>query len=98
MQTHRCPQLARRDPAQAASAGCRRRGSSFSSAAFLGPAGGQGGGHERQEQLVVAGDGVAMRFRSAAATGGRGGTLHYIVQRPVVLDKEIGRASCRERV
>jgi len=36
---------------------------------------------------VVAGDGVAVRFRSAAASTGRGGTLHYILQRTVVLNK-----------
>src|SRR6202521_3443849 len=69
------------------SADCRRKGSSCSSAAFLGPAGGQRGGNERQEQLVVAGDGVAVRFRAATAAGGRGGALHYILQRTVVLDK-----------
>src|SRR6266403_1143708 len=68
-------------------ADCRRKGSWCSSAAFLGPAGGQRGGNERQEQLVVAGDGVAVRFRSAAASSGRGGTLHYILQRAVVLNK-----------
>src|SRR5258707_3737575 len=71
----------------AASANCRRRGSSFSSAAFLGPAGGQRGGNERQEQLVVAGDGVAVEFRAVAAASGRCGALHYILQRTVVLDK-----------
>src|ERR1700686_3442319 len=69
------------------SADCRRKGSSCSSAVFLGPAGGQRGGNERQEQLVVAGDSVAVRFRAAAAAGGRGGALHYILQRTVVLDK-----------
>ncbi len=36
---------------------------------------------------MVAGDGIAVRFRSAPATGGCGGTLHYILQRTVVLDK-----------
>src|SRR5256884_7261988 len=68
-------------------ADCRRKGSSCSSAAFLGPAGGRRGGNERQEQLVVAGDGVAVRFRAAAAAGGRGRALHYILQRTVMLDK-----------
>src|SRR2546427_9667175 len=68
-------------------ADCRRKGSSCSSAAFLGPAGGQRGGNERQEQLVVAGDGVAVRFRTAAAAGGRGGALHYIMQRIEVLEE-----------
>src|SRR5713226_6115854 len=95
MQAHRSPKVASRDLARAASAGCRRRGSSCSSAAFLGPAGGQRGGNERQEQLVVAGDGVAVRSRSAAAVGGRGGTLHYILQRTVVLDKVEVRSSNR---
>src|SRR2546429_9266039 len=66
----------------AGSADCRRKGSSCSSAEFLGPAGGQRGGNERQEQLVVAGDGVAGGFRAAAAPGGRGGGLHSILQRP----------------
>src|SRR6266849_7009482 len=87
MQAHRSPKVASRDLARAASADCRRSSSSCSSAAFLGPACGQRGGDQRQEQLVVAGDGVAARFRSAAAPGGRGGTLHYILQRTVVLDK-----------
>src|SRR5258708_859192 len=68
-------------------ADCRRRGSLFSKAAFLGPAGGQRRGDQRQEQLMVAGDGVAVRFRSTAAVRGRSGTLHYILQRTVVLDK-----------
>src|SRR5713226_1003678 len=54
---------------------------------FLRPTGGQRGGDERQKQLVMAGDGVAARFLSAAATRGGGGTLHYILQRTVVLDK-----------
>src|SRR5712691_4960859 len=54
---------------------------------FLRPTGGQRGGDERQKQLVVAGDGVAARFRSAAATLGGGGALHYILHRTVVLDK-----------
>src|SRR5712692_1071944 len=98
MQAHRSPMVASRDLARAASAGCRRTGSSCSSAPFLGPAGGQRGGHERQEQLVVAGDGVAVRFRSAAAVGGRGRTLHYILQRTVVLDKvEVGSGNGAER-
>ena len=35
----------------------------------------------------MAGDGVAVRFRSAASVGWRGGALHYILQRAVVLDK-----------
>src|SRR5258708_25284627 len=54
---------------------------------FLGPTGGQRGGNERQKQLVMAGDGVAARFRFAAATLGGGGALHYILHRTVVLDK-----------
>src|SRR6266851_3044134 len=78
---------AREDFPPDCSAGCRRRCSSFSSAALLGPASGQRGGDERQEQLVVTGDGVAVRCRSAAAVGWRGGALHYILHRTVVLDK-----------
>src|SRR6266436_5770316 len=69
------------------SAGYRRRGSSFSRTAFLGPTGGQRSGNERQEQLVVAGDGVAVRLRAALDATGSGGTLHYILQRTVVLNK-----------
>src|SRR6267378_1487859 len=89
MQAHRRRKVASRDLAPAASADCRRRGSWYLSAAFFGPAGGQRGGNERQEQLVVAGDGVAVRFGSAAAAAaaGSGGTLYYILQRTVVLDK-----------
>src|SRR5258708_12220448 len=80
------------------SAGSRQRGSSFSSAAFLGPTSGQRGGHQRQEQLVVTGDGIAMRFRSAVAAGGGGGTLHYILQRTVVLNKvEVRRGNRAQR-
>src|SRR5712692_6123460 len=93
MQAHRSPKVASRDLARAASAGCRRRGSSFSIAAFLGPAGGQRGGDERQEQLVVAGDGVAVRCESAAAVCGGRGALYYILQRTVVLDKVEVRSS-----
>src|SRR3977135_1138711 len=74
-------------------ADCRRKGSSGSGAAFLGPAGGQRGGDERQEQLVVAGDGVAVRCGSAAAVSGGRGTLHYILQRTVMLDKVEIRSS-----
>src|SRR5260370_26367060 len=80
------------------SAGCRRRGSSVSSAAFLGPTSGQRGGDERQEQLVVASDGVAVRFRSAVAAGGGGGTLHYILQRTGGLNKvEVCRGNRAQR-
>src|SRR5258708_40276743 len=80
------------------SAGCRRRGSSFSSAAFLGPTSGQRGGDERQEQLGGASDGVAVRFRSAVAAGGGGGTLHYILQRRVGLNKvEVCRGNRAQR-
>src|SRR5260370_25538638 len=50
-----------------ACADCRQRGSSFSSAAFLVPAGGQLGGHVLQKQTAVARDGVSVRFRSAPA-------------------------------
>jgi len=50
----------------------------FQGRAFLGPPGGQRGGNQRQEQLVMAGDGIAPGFRSAAAGGGHGRTLHYI--------------------
>src|SRR5712691_9647056 len=83
-----CQTLVARDGSDPAGLkGCRRRGSSFSSAAFLGPTGGQRGGDERQEQLVMPGDCVAARFRSAAAAGRGGGTLHYILHRTVVLDK-----------
>jgi len=47
---------------------------------------------------VVAGDGVAVRFRSAVAASGRGGTLHYILQRTVVLNKvEVRRGNGAER-
>src|SRR6267143_3290967 len=89
---------AREDFPPDCSAGCRQRGSSFSSAALLGPASGQRGGDERQEQLVVTGDGVAVRCRSAAAVGWRRGALHYILQRTVVLDKvEVGRGDGPER-
>src|SRR5216683_2139596 len=93
MQAHRFPKIARRDSARAASAGCRRGGSSYSSAVFPGPAGGQRGGDQRQQQLVVASDGVAARFRSAAAMGRRGGTPHYILHRTVVLNKVEVRGS-----
>src|SRR3989454_11611858 len=41
----------------------------------------------------MAGDSVAARFRSAAAALGSGGTLHYILQRTVVLDKVEVRSS-----
>jgi len=58
-----------------------------SRARFPWPASGQRSGDERQEQLVVAGNSVAVRFRSAAAVRGRGWTLHYILQRTVVLNK-----------
>src|SRR5437879_10218740 len=68
-------------------AGCRRRGSSFSRMAFLGPTGRQRGRDQRQKQLVVAGDGVAVRCRSDVAAEGGGGTLHYILQRTIVLNK-----------
>src|SRR6266849_6358951 len=79
-------------------ADCRLRGSSFSIAAFLGPAGSQRGGNERQEQLVVAGNGVAVRCGSAAAAGGGRGPLHYILQRTVVLDKvEVCRVNRTKR-
>src|SRR6516162_5232840 len=50
--------------------------------------------HERQQQLVVPGDGKATRLRSLVAAAGSGGTLHYILQRAVVLNKvEVG---CRD--
>src|SRR6266851_613310 len=62
-------------------------GASCSSAAFLGPAGGQRGGDQRQEQLVVAGDGVTVRFRTALVAARSGRALHYILQRTIVLDK-----------
>src|ERR1700674_1034632 len=87
MQGHRCPKVASRDSARGDSADSRRRGSSFSGAAFLGPAGGQRGGDERHEQLVVSGDGVAVRSQSTPAGAWGGGTLHYILQRTVVLNK-----------
>src|SRR5713226_4979409 len=74
-------------------ADCRLRGSSFSIAAFLWPAGSQRGGNERQEQLVVAGNGVAVRCGSAAAAGGGRGPLHYILHGTVVLDKVEIRSS-----
>src|SRR5258707_2932372 len=60
---------------------------------FLRPTGGQRGGNERQKQLVMAGYGVAARFRSAAAALGSGGALHYILHRTVVLDKVEVRSS-----
>src|SRR5260370_14691420 len=41
----------------------------------------------------MAGDGVAARFGSAAAALGSGGTLNYILQRTVVLDKVKVRSS-----
>src|SRR6266566_3012601 len=54
--------------------------------------------HERQQQLVVAGDGKAARLRSFVAAGGSGGTLHYILQRAVVLNKvEVRRRNGTER-
>src|SRR5437667_5578901 len=87
MRLHRFPKAPSRYSARAASADCRQRGSSFSSAASFRPAGSQRGGDERHQQLVVAGNGVAVRFRSAASAGRRGGALHYILQRTVVLDK-----------
>ena len=36
---------------------------------------------------MMACDGVAARFRFASSAFGYGGTLHYILQRTVVLDK-----------
>src|SRR5207245_8029698 len=65
---------------------CCQRDSSFSKTHLFRPTRGQRGGDERQKQLVVAGDGVAVRFGTAAAAGS-GGTLHYILQRTVVLNK-----------
>src|SRR5207244_13306414 len=44
-------------------------------------------GDERQGQLVVAGNSVDVRCRSAAGVRGRGWTLHYNLQRTVVLNK-----------
>src|SRR5260370_28774854 len=81
------PETAGGEMVPADSLDCRRRDSSFSVAAFLGPARGQRGRYQRHEQLMMAGDGVAVRIRTAAAAAGSGGTLHYILQRTVVLNK-----------
>src|SRR5690349_12847180 len=81
------PRLPPLDLLPAVSANCRRTESSFSCAPVLGPAGCQCRCHERQKQLVVAGNGIAMRFRSALPPAGSGGTLYYILQRTIVLNK-----------
>src|ERR1700739_4289683 len=44
------------------------------------PAAHQGSGYQRQEQFVVAGDGIAARLLSFAAVRGSCGTPHYILQ------------------
>src|SRR6202007_1379096 len=49
------------------------------------PAAYQGSGNQRQEQFVVAGDGVAARLLSLAAMRGSCGAPDYILQRTVVL-------------
>src|SRR5438445_7600438 len=47
---------------------------------------------------MVAGDGVAVRIRSAAAAARSGGTLHYILQRTVELNKvEVRRGNRAKR-
>src|SRR5713101_6108505 len=46
---------------------------------------------------MVAGDGVAVRIRTSAAAAGSGGTLHYILQRTVVLNKVEVRRSNRAK-
>src|SRR5262249_9522595 len=75
------------DLAPAGSWSCHLKGSSFSSAQFFRPARRQRPGDERQEQLMVTGDGITTGCRSATTACGRGGTLHYILHRAVVLDK-----------
>src|SRR5215469_1629984 len=66
--------------------------------ASLRPSCRQSGRHERQQQLVVAGDGKAARLRPLLTVRARGGgTLHYILQRAIVLNKvEVGRRNRRE--
>src|SRR4029077_8695840 len=55
------------------------------------PAADQCSGYQRQEQFVVAGDGIAARLLSFAAMRGSCGAPHYILQRTIVLDKvEVG--------
>src|SRR5580765_1204935 len=77
------------DPAEEAS--YRRRGSTFSLAQRFRPTSSERGGHQRHQQFVVARDGETARTRFAAAAFGDSGTLHYILQRTVVLDKvEVG--------
>lgn len=57
------------------------------------PTGNQASGNERQKQFVVAGDCIAMRIIAAAGIFASRRTLHYILQRAVVLNKvEVGRS------
>src|SRR3984893_7377032 len=74
---------------------CHRKGSSifirFFAWRLSRPAAHQGGGYQRQEQFVMASDGVAARLLSFAAMRGSCGTPHYILQRTIVLNKvEVG--------
>src|SRR5258708_23364815 len=74
---------------------CHRRGSSGFVRFFVRrrsrPAAGQSSGYQRKEQFVMASDGIAPRPLSFAAMRGSGGTLNYILQRTVVLNKvEVG--------
>src|SRR5438876_5633609 len=81
------------------------RGPGLSSKRLMGPLSAslrpscrQGRSHERQQQLVVAGDGKAARHRSFVAAAGSGGTLDHILQRAVVLNKvEVGCRNGTER-
>src|SRR6266404_5869478 len=74
---------------------CHRRGSSSFVRFFVRrrsrPAACQSRGYQRKEQFVMASDGIAPRPLSFAAMRGSGGTLNYILQRTVVLNKvEVG--------
>src|ERR1700682_6340637 len=75
---------------------CRRKRSSSFFFRFFGwrsswPAAHQRSGDQRQEQFVMASDGVAARLLSFAATRGSCGAPHYILQRTIVLNKvEVG--------
>src|SRR6266478_4572793 len=58
----------------------------------------QGRGNQRQEQFVVAGDGVAARLLSFAAVRRSSGAPYYILQRTVVLNKvEVGGSDGAKR-
>src|SRR5579884_354999 len=62
------------------------------------PTGKQGRGKKRQQQFVVAGEGIPMRIRSTAAAQRRSGTLDDVLRGAVMLDEiEVRRGDGTQR-